>query len=77
MYTDLADSNLKILDLQSQTTTVLTSDPGTETAPVWSSDGKRVYYRSDSGGVFYKEVDGTSPSGEDLRRADQWADAVP
>ena len=34
VYTDLADSNLKILDLQSQTTTVLTSDPGTETAPM-------------------------------------------
>jgi WD40 repeat protein len=61
VYTDLADSNLKILDLQSQTTTVLTSDPGTETAPVWSPDGKRIYYRSDSGGVFYKEADGTSP----------------
>jgi len=60
LYTDLADSNLKILDLQSQTTTVLTSDPGTETAPVWSTDGKRIYYRSDSGGVFYKEADGRS-----------------
>ena len=60
VYTDLADSNLKILDLQSQTTTVLTSDPGTETAPVWSTDGKRIYYRSDSGGVFYKEADGRS-----------------
>jgi Tol biopolymer transport system component len=61
VYTDLADSNLRILDVQSQTTTVLTSDPGTETAPVWSPDGKRIYYRSDSGGVFYKEADGTSP----------------
>ena len=61
VYTDIVDSNLKILDLQSQTTTVLTSDPGTETAPVWSTDGKRIYYRSDSGGVFYKEADGTSP----------------
>jgi Tol biopolymer transport system component len=60
VYTDIADSNLKILDLRSQTTTVLTSDPGTETAPVWSTDGKRVNYRSDSGGVFYKEADGRS-----------------
>jgi len=39
---------------------VLTSEPGTETAPVWSSDGKHVYYRSDNGGVFRKEPDGTS-----------------
>ena len=31
-----------------------------ETAPVWSSNGKYVYYRSDNGGVFSKEVDGTS-----------------
>jgi serine/threonine-protein kinase len=59
-YTDLADDNLKLLDLRTQITTVLTSEPGTETAPVWSSDGKYVYYRSDNHGVFRKEPDGTS-----------------
>jgi Tol biopolymer transport system component len=60
VYTDLADDNLKLLDLRSQITTVLTSEPGIETAPVWSTDGKYVYYRSDNGGVFRKEADGTS-----------------
>ena len=60
VYTDVTDDNLKILDLRTQITTVLTSEPGTETAPVWSSDGKHVYYRSDNGGVFRKEADGTS-----------------
>lgn len=60
VYTDLTDDNLKLLDLQTQITTVLTSEPGSETAPVWSPDGKYVYYRSDNGGVFRKEPDGTS-----------------
>jgi Tol biopolymer transport system component len=60
VYTDLTDDNLKLLDLRTQITTVLTSEPGTETAPVWSTDGKYVYYRSDNGGVFRKEADGTS-----------------
>ena len=60
VYTDLTDDNLKLLDLRTQITTVLTSEPGSETAPVWSSDGKYVYYRSDNGGVFRKEPDGTS-----------------
>ena len=60
VYTDLTDDNLKLLDLRTQITTVLTSEPGTETAPVWSSDGRYVYYRSDDGGVFRKNPDGTS-----------------
>ena len=60
VYTDLTDDNLKLLDLRTQITTVLTTEPGTETAPVWSSDGKYVYYRSENGGVFRKEADGTS-----------------
>jgi Tol biopolymer transport system component len=60
VYTDLTDDNLKLLDLRTQIATVLTSEPGTETAPVWSSDGTYIYYRSDNGGVFRKEADGTS-----------------
>jgi eukaryotic-like serine/threonine-protein kinase len=60
VYTDLTDGNLELLDLRTQITMVLTSEPGSETAPVWSSDGKYVYYRSDNGGVFRKEPDGTS-----------------
>jgi dipeptidyl aminopeptidase/acylaminoacyl peptidase len=60
VYTDVADGNLKILDLQRQIPTRFTSDPGSETAPVWSTDGSRIYYRSDSGGVFWKAADGTS-----------------
>jgi Tol biopolymer transport system component len=61
VYTDAADGNLKIMDLQRGLVTVFTSEPGVETAPVWSPDGTRIYYRSDAGGAFVKEVDGTSP----------------
>ena len=39
---------------------MLTSEPGTEMAPVWSPDGHYVYYRSENEGVFRKEADGTS-----------------
>jgi Tol biopolymer transport system component len=60
VYTDLTDDNLKLLDLRTQITTVLTSEAGSETAPVWSTDGKYVYYRSDNGGVFRREPNGTS-----------------
>ena len=61
VYGDAADGNLKILDLQRGLVTVFTSEPGVETAPVWSPDGTRIYYRSDAGGAFMKEVDGSSP----------------
>jgi Tol biopolymer transport system component len=57
VYTDIGDGNLKIMDLQRDVRTTLTSEAGVETAPVWSSDGKYVYYRSDNGGMFSKEVD--------------------
>ena len=60
VYTDLADGNLKILDLQSGITTLFTSAAGTETAPVWCPDGQTIYYRSDNGGVFRKAANGTS-----------------
>jgi len=61
VYGDAADANLKILDMQRGLVTVFTSEPGLETAPVWSPDGTRIYYRSDAGAAFMKEVDGTSP----------------
>jgi Tol biopolymer transport system component len=61
VYTDVSDGNLKILDLQSGITNLFTSDPGSETAPVWSSDGDTIYYRSDLGGAFAKAVNGSSP----------------
>ena len=60
VYTDLADSNLKIIDLVTGITTLFTSEPGVETAPVWSSDGATIYYRSDRGGAFAKSVNGLS-----------------
>jgi Tol biopolymer transport system component len=60
-YTDLNDGNLKILELESQMVRLLTTDPGTELAPVWSLDGTKIYYRSDSGGAFVKDANGTSP----------------
>jgi eukaryotic-like serine/threonine-protein kinase len=62
VYTDLADGNLKFLDMQRGLVTVFTSEKGVETAPVWSPDGTRIYYRSDVGGAFMKDADGTSPA---------------
>jgi len=61
VYADMADGNLKILDLQRGLVSVFTSEPGVETAPAWSPDGTRIYYRSDNIGAFMKDVDGTSP----------------
>ena len=62
VYTDASDGNLKLLDIQTGIIILFTSDAGTETAPVWSTDGKTIYYRSDRGGLFFKPVDGTSPA---------------
>jgi DNA-binding beta-propeller fold protein YncE len=43
VYTDLGDGNLKIIDVQTQVVTQLTSEAGIETSPVWSADGTKVY----------------------------------
>ena len=41
----------------------LTLDPGIDTAPVWTRDGRRVAFRSDrdGGGIFITNADGTGP----------------
>ena len=57
----MGDGNLKILDVQTQIVTQLTSETGIETVPVWSADGTQVYYRSEPGGILVKGVDGTTP----------------
>jgi hypothetical protein len=59
-YADSSDGNLKLLDVQRGFVNVLTSEPGVETAPVWAAGGTRVFYRSDSGNVFMKDVKSTS-----------------
>ena len=61
VYSDLGDGNLKILDVQTQIVTQLTSEAGIETVPVWSADETQVYYRSEPAGVLVKAVDGTTP----------------
>jgi serine/threonine-protein kinase len=41
----------------------LTLDPGVDTAPVWTRDGRRVAFRSDrdGGGIFIVNADGSGP----------------
>jgi len=51
-----------IFDLSRSTFTRLTSDPATDTAPVWSSDGSRIAFRSEreGGGIFVVPSDGAA-----------------
>jgi len=59
-YEDTAKGDIWILDLDRQTPSRFTSDPGVEACPVWFPDGSKIAYRSDNGGVFEKDVNGTT-----------------
>jgi dipeptidyl aminopeptidase/acylaminoacyl peptidase len=57
-------SDLWLLDLSRGVATRFTTDPGTETSPVWSPDGARLVYRSDRNGgnfLFEKPVNQAVP----------------
>jgi Tol biopolymer transport system component len=50
-------------DIEHGTMTRLTHDPTSETAPLWTPDGRAVVYRSerDGGGLFLETINGSSP----------------
>ena len=58
-YADVNLRDIWILDLSRQSASRFTSDPGTETAPVWFPDGNKIAYRSDFGGLFEKDLAGS------------------
>jgi len=58
-YADVNLRDIWILDLSRKTASRFTSDPGTESAPIWFPDGNRIAYRSDFGGLFEKDVAGS------------------
>src|SRR5262249_31741083 len=60
-YEDTAKGDIWILDLDRQTASRFTSDPGVEACPVWFPDGSKIAYRGDGRGVFVKEASGTAP----------------
>jgi serine/threonine protein kinase len=57
-FADVNQRDIWLIDLLRQTTSRLTSGPGSETAPVWFPDGNKIAYRTDQGGLFEKDVAG-------------------
>ena len=58
---DPQNADLHVYDLERGTLTRLTFDPGADTTPLWTPDGRAVLFRStrDGGGLFRKAADGT------------------
>ena len=59
---DANERDIWIWDDQRQTMTRLTSDPGEENYPIWSRDGRHIFYRANPDGqfdVFRRAADGT------------------
>ena len=62
---DTANSDVMVYDLQRNAPTILTFDPGTDTSPLWSPDGRRVLFSSSRDGnlnIYSKAADGTGPA---------------
>jgi serine/threonine-protein kinase len=68
-YEDSIGGDIWIMDLERETSSRFTSAPGADECPVWFPDGTRLAYRSNSGGVFEKDANGTGPERQvfDLR----------
>jgi Tol biopolymer transport system component len=58
-YDDLVSGDIWIFDLERRTSSRVTTTPGYETSPVWI-DEHRIAYRKNSGGIFEKDVSGTT-----------------
>lgn len=54
----VGSADLWLADLQKHVLTRFTFDPATDTAPVWSLDGKRIFFRSDrlGGNNLYEKI---------------------
>ena len=67
-YEDAGKGDIWILDLDRQTPSRFTSDPGFEGCPAWFPDGSKIAYRSDAPGIFEKDASGTTGERPLLRR---------
>ena len=57
------DQDIWVLDLARDTLTRVTTDPGQDETPVWTPDGRRIIFTSQTGGtlgsLFWQAADGT------------------
>ena len=73
---DPQNTDVMVYDLQRDTPTLLTFDPGVDSFPIWSPDGQHVVFGSARAGtmnIYTKAADGTGPA-ERLTTSDasQW-----
>lgn len=64
LFTSQGTGDIWIFDLRRNTKTRLTFGPANQRFPVWSGDGKTIYYGSNMKGsyhIFAKSIDGTEP----------------
>ena len=64
LFTSQGTGDIWIFDLQRNAKTRLTFGPANQRYPVWSRDGKTIYYGSNANGayhIFAKSADGTGP----------------
>src|SRR5262249_43183534 len=70
-----SNSDIWLLDLARGVPTRFTVDPATDVAPVWSSNGSRIIFRSDRGGLselFEKSSAGGSGNEHRLAEVEAW-----
>ena len=67
-----AGYDLWMWDVARGVRTRFTFGPESATAPVWSQDGKTVYYGNGSGGIYAKPADGASVDTKVLEISDTW-----